>query len=65
MVKKIYVVENEKQKIVEQLQSQGIKVLATNGRIQQVELDTATHNIQDVENLTGLKFEEKTNELKS
>jgi hypothetical protein len=50
---------NEKQELILQLISMGIKVTATNGEIHELEFDETQHNIKDIEQLTGLKFKEK------
>ena len=57
-MKKIYVLENEKQQQIKKLQELGVVVTATCDKIEYIEIDTAMHNIANIETLTGLKFEE-------
>ena len=58
-MKKKYEPVDEMQEIIIKLLDLGVKVTASNGVIRYIEVDPDLHNINTLENMTGLKFKEK------
>lgn len=58
-MKKTYMPIDEKEVVIKQLIELGVKVTASNGTIHYIEIDPDSHNINTLENMTGLKFKEK------
>lgn len=56
-MREIYVPADEKQQAVKKLLDLGVNVTATDGDIVFIEIDTDSHNVNNLETLTGLKFE--------